>query len=164
MFERMFRPCGMMISARRVHAGSSRMPKETETPQAGDAPAGSCLAALCPGSGGKLGKLPTSFWVGGRADPSFGALALDGALTPGKQGMTLACNAVAVPACTSLVVTSVCPGGDLGGGRGQPGSESSELLSSPGQGRGWVHDCSHPMGHPTRSPTHLYPSFCPSPP
>lgn len=55
MFERMFRPCGVMINAWRVHAGFPGMPKEPETPQAGDALAGHCLAALCPGNGGKPG-------------------------------------------------------------------------------------------------------------
>lgn len=67
MFERMFRPCGVMINAGWVHTGSSGMPKEPETPQAGDAPTGHCLAALCPGKGGKPGKLPTSCQVGGES-------------------------------------------------------------------------------------------------
>jgi len=56
MFERMLGPCGVMINARRVHTGSSGMLKEPETSQAGNAPAGHCLAALCPGNGGKPGK------------------------------------------------------------------------------------------------------------
>lgn len=56
MFERMFRPCGVTINARRVHAGSPGMLNEPETPQAGDALARHCLAALCPGNGVKPGK------------------------------------------------------------------------------------------------------------
>lgn len=38
MLERMLRPCGVAINAWWVHAGSSGMLKEPETPQAGDHP------------------------------------------------------------------------------------------------------------------------------
>lgn len=66
MFEQMFRPCGVMINAQWVHAGSSGMPEELGTPQAGDAPA-STIQLLCVLEMGKnLEKLPTSCWVGER--------------------------------------------------------------------------------------------------
>lgn len=71
-----------------------------------------------------------------RAPHSSGGCGSDGALAPGERGLTMTCNAVPVPTCASLLVTSMCPGGDLRGGRGQTGSEISELLTQPGSGQG----------------------------